>query len=180
MPSGRFVYAAKATLLDRLCPLGRALDEEAPVLALDVVLGRLEQVGGDLLRLVAQLARRSPPWPRPATGVERLAYVPRPYGVLSVSPSCTSTSSGGIPSSSATIWANVVSWPWPCDLTPSLRIALPVGWMRSSAESNILQAGDVVLLAGTRADDLGERCDPDADAGGPPRGPAPARSRSSS
>ena len=35
------------------------------------------------------------------------------------------------------IWANVVSWPWPCDFTPSLRIALPVGWTRSSAESNM-------------------------------------------
>ena len=47
----------------------------------------------------------------PATGVERLAYVPRPYGVLSVSPSCTSTSSGGMPSSSATTCAIVVSMP---------------------------------------------------------------------
>ena len=57
--------------------------------------------------------------------------------MLSVSPSCTSTSSGWSPSSSATIWANVVSWPWPCDLTLSLRTALPVGWIRSSAPSFI-------------------------------------------
>ena len=42
-----------------------------------------------------------------------------------------------MPSSSATIWANVVSWPWPCVFTPSLRIALPVGCTRSSAESII-------------------------------------------
>ena len=99
----------------------------------------------------------------PATGVERLAYVPRPYGVLSVSPSCTSTSSYGMPSSSATIWANVVSWPCPCDLTPSLRIALPVGCTRSSAESNISQAGDVVLLAGPAPTTSVKRRDPDAD-----------------
>ncbi len=64
--------------------------------------------------------------------------MPRPYGVLSVSPSITVTSPTGMPSSSATIWANVVSWPCPWVRTPSLRIALPVGWMRSSAESNIL------------------------------------------
>src|ERR1700694_389621 len=44
-----------------------------------------------------------------------------------------------MPSSSATIWANVVSWPWPCDLTPILRMALPVGCTRSSALSNILK-----------------------------------------
>ena len=45
----------------------------------------------------------------PDTGVERLPYVPRPNGVRSVSPCTTSMSSGGIPSSSATICANVVS-----------------------------------------------------------------------
>jgi hypothetical protein len=49
----------------------------------------------------------------PATGVERLAYVPRPDGVLSVSPSCTSMSWYGMPSSLATIWAKVVSCPCP-------------------------------------------------------------------
>ena len=73
----------------------------------------------------------------PADGVEREAYVPSPYGVLSVSPSCTVMSSRGMPSSFATIWAKVVSWPWPWDFTPSLRMALPVGCTRSSAESNI-------------------------------------------
>ena len=39
----------------------------------------------------------------PLTGVEREPYVPRPYGVVSVSPWTTSMSSGGIPSSSAVI-----------------------------------------------------------------------------
>ena len=46
-------------------------------------------------------------------------------------------SSAGMPSSSATICAKVVSWPWPWVFTPIFRIALPVGWTRSSAESNI-------------------------------------------
>ncbi len=36
------------------------------------------------------------------------------------------------------IWAYVVSWPCPCDFVPKRAIALPVGWMRSSQESNIL------------------------------------------
>ncbi len=63
--------------------------------------------------------------------------MPSPYGVLSVSPCMTLTSSGWMPSSAATIWAKVVSWPWPWVFTPILRIALPVGWIRSSAESNI-------------------------------------------
>ena len=74
----------------------------------------------------------------PTVGVEREAYVPRPYGVLSVSPCCTLMSSGWMPSSSATIWANVVSWPCPWVLELIFRIALPVGWMRSSAPSFIL------------------------------------------
>ncbi len=54
-----------------------------------------------------------------------------------MSPCMTVTSSGGMPSSPATIWAKVVSWPWPWVWTPIFRIALPVGWMRSSAESNM-------------------------------------------
>ena len=43
------------------------------------------------------------------TGVDREPYVPSPNGVWSVSPYTTSTSSGGMPSSCDTIWANVVS-----------------------------------------------------------------------
>ena len=69
--------------------------------------------------------------------MERDAYVPSPYGVLSVSPCITLMSSGWMPSSPATIWANVVSWPCPCVWQLILRIALPVGWIRSSAPSFI-------------------------------------------
>ena len=39
--------------------LGRALDAEAARLPLEVVLGRLEQVRGDLLRLVARIRRET-------------------------------------------------------------------------------------------------------------------------
>ncbi len=64
--------------------------------------------------------------------------MPSPYGVLSVSPCITLIFSGWIPISSATIWANVVSCPCPWVLELIFRIALPVGWMRSSAPSFIL------------------------------------------
>ena len=53
----------------------------------------------------------------------------------SVSPWMTSTSSGGIPSSWATIWANVVSWPCPWVWTLIASCALPVGEMRRVAPS---------------------------------------------
>ena len=63
--------------------------------------------------------------------------MPSPYGVRSVSPWRTWTSSGGIPSSSATICANVVSWPWPWVCALIETIALPEGWTRRSAPSFI-------------------------------------------
>ena len=43
-----------------------------------------------------------------------------------------------MPSSWLTIWAHVVSCPWPWVFAPVRRIALPVMCTRSSAESNIL------------------------------------------
>src|SRR5690349_10606095 len=45
-------------LLDRLEPVGRALDAELAGLPLEILFGRLEQVGGQLACLVADLARR--------------------------------------------------------------------------------------------------------------------------
>jgi len=54
-----------------------------------------------------------------------------------VSPSSTAMSSAGMPSSSARICAYVVSCPWPCDFVPNRAIAFPVGWIRTSHESNI-------------------------------------------
>src|SRR6266487_2069023 len=61
-----------------------------------------------------------------------------PNGAVSVSPSSTTTSSAGMPSSWATIWAQVVSCPWPWVFAPVRRIALPVMCTLRSAESNIL------------------------------------------
>src|SRR5437879_1332707 len=61
-----------------------------------------------------------------------------PNGAVSVSPSSTTMSSAGMPSSWLTIWAQVVSWPWPWVLAPVRTMALPVMWTLRSAESNIL------------------------------------------
>ena len=70
---------------------------------------------------------------------------------------------GWRPSSSATICANVVSWPWPCDLTLSLRIGL-AGRVDAQLGAVVhAQAGDVVVGAVAGADDLGERGDADSD-----------------
>ena len=46
-------------------------------------------------------------------------------------------SSGEMPSSSATIWAKVVSWPWPWVWQLMLIVALPVPWTRRSQPSAI-------------------------------------------
>ena len=83
--------------------------------------------------------------------------------MLSVSPSTTLMSVTGMPSSSATIWANVVSWPWPWDLHAELedRLAGRVDAQLGGVEH--LQPGDVVLLRRAGADRLGEVGDADAD-----------------
>jgi hypothetical protein len=68
---------------------------------------------------------------------------------------------GGMPSSSATICANVVSWPWPwvCTLMRRrpCRSGAPAGRSRRSSE-----AEDVHVLARAGADALGEERDADA------------------
>ena len=63
----------------------------------------------------------------PATTAARLAKVPVPQWNSPVSPVTTSTSSTGTPSSSATIWAKVVWWPWPWVPTPVATQTLPEG-----------------------------------------------------
>ena len=52
------------------------------------------------------------------TAVVREPYVPRPIAPVPVSPCMISTFSGSTPSLSATTWAIVVSWPWPCGEVP--------------------------------------------------------------
>src|SRR5258708_7454551 len=73
--------------------------------------GVVSSIVAAIRRALSRTLRETTATAPPETGVERLPYVPSPYGDLSVSPWRTSTSSGGIPSSSATICANVVSWP---------------------------------------------------------------------
>ena len=57
MPSGRLVYAASATSWMVTDRSGVPAHGELAVLELDVGVGRFEQVRGDLLRLVGELAR---------------------------------------------------------------------------------------------------------------------------
>ena len=90
------------------------------------------------LRALARILRDTIATAAPATGVRRDAYVPMPNGAVSVSPSSTTMSSAGMPSSWATICAQVVSWPWPWPRAPVRTMALPVMCTLSSAESNIL------------------------------------------
>src|SRR3989442_1633614 len=45
-------------------------------------------------------------------------------------------SSKGTPRSSATIWANVVAWPWPCGEVPAITCTFPVAVRRIVAASH--------------------------------------------
>ena len=58
-----------------------------------------------------------------------------PNCTLLVSPCEISMFSIGMPSVSATIWAKVVSWPWPWLCEPVKMVTEPVGWTRTSADS---------------------------------------------
>ena len=60
-----------------------------------------------------------------------------PNGAVSVSPSSTTTSSAGMPSSWLTIWAQVVSCPCPWVLAPVRRMALPVRCTLMLADSHM-------------------------------------------
>ena len=59
--------------------------------------------------------------------IERLPNVPMPRGTTPLSPKRSTTSSMSIPSRSAAIWANVVSWPWPCGEAPLRMTTRPLG-----------------------------------------------------
>ena len=87
-PLGMIGVRRKGDFLDRLRALGRAFDKELPGLPLQVLLVRFEKMRRDFLRLVPNFPRGHG-GRRPAVGVLRLAYVPRPYGAVSVSPSST-------------------------------------------------------------------------------------------
>ena len=86
-----------------------------------------------------------------------------PNGAVSVSPSSTTTSSAGMPSSCAMICAQVVSCPCPWDLAPVRRIALPRHVHLEIGRVEHLDAEDVVLAAVARAERLGHRGDAQAE-----------------
>ena len=86
-----------------------------------------------------------------------------PNGAVSVSPSSTTMSSAGMPSSWATICAHVVSWPWPCDFAPVRRMRLAGHVHPQLGGVEHLDAEDVVLAAVAGAERLGHRRDADAE-----------------
>src|SRR5213592_4548338 len=75
-----------------------------------------------------------------------------PNGAVSVSPSSTTTSSAGMPSSWLTICAQVVSCPWPCPLAPVRTMALPVMCTLSPAEGLLLPPAEVLVADCLQAD----------------------------
>jgi hypothetical protein len=58
-----------------------------------------------------------------------------PIDEIDVSPWSTSTASMSHPSRSATIWAQAVSWLWPCGDVPVITCTEPVGRQRIVAWS---------------------------------------------
>ena len=88
----------------------------------------------------------------PPICVDLEPYVPAPRATRSVSPLITVTRSTGSPSCSATICANVVSWPWPCENEPVLTIASPSGVISTAPNSTLTDpVGDL---------DVGRHADP--------------------
>ncbi len=65
----------------------------------------------------------------------REAQVPPPYGVVPVSPVITRTLSMLTPTASAAICAKMPSVPWPCSVTLTMHVTMPVGSSRSVAPS---------------------------------------------
>ena len=135
MSSGRLMppKAGGGHVLHADVLVGRARHAELAALELQVILGGLEHVRGDLLRLVltfwAAMWTATPP-----TGRLREPYVSSPCGEVAVSPWRTSTSSGVTPRASAAIWDQEVTWPWPCGEVPVTTSTLP--------EPNILTVAD--------------------------------------
>ena len=71
----------------------------------------------------------------PPTVAPRLPPVPKPCETAPVSPWITVTSSGVTPSSSATIWANVVAVPWPWGEVPVSTVTRPEASTRTAPYS---------------------------------------------
>ena len=81
----------------------------------------------------------------PPSWVDLDAKVPLPCSTASVSPWTNSTSSGLIPSRSATIIENVVSWLWPWLNEPDSTRAVPSGVISTRPNSSPPGAGPAVI-----------------------------------
>ena len=57
----------------------------------------------------------------------RPEWAPPPTVTRSVSPVTKRTLSIGTPSHSTISWAKLVSWPWPCEVTPMISSTKPSG-----------------------------------------------------
>ena len=65
-----------------------------------------------------------------------------------MSPTTTLTCSNGTPTSSAAIWANVVSWPWPCGICDVNTDTMPSGSSRMRICSGPIIAAAAALVRG--------------------------------
>jgi len=89
-----------------------AADAEFSAGELDIRVGRLEQVRGDLLpfeMIFSQAKYRA----EPPTAIEREPNVPVPAATAAVSPSTMEILSIATPSRAPRICAKLVAWPWP-------------------------------------------------------------------
>ena len=120
-----------------------------PATADDVLRRRLEQLGRDAPALVAHLDATASTSAPPPSAVLRLPNVPKPCGARRVSPwTHRDRRRASTPSWSATTWANVVSWPWPCALEPVMAVTAPE---RSTLDAAALPAERAGLHVASRA-----------------------------
>jgi hypothetical protein len=117
-------------------------DGEAAVLELDVALGRLQEVRGELLALGNNLVADRDEAP-PLMVVEREPPVPMPNATASVSPAMNLIRSGSTPSRSTSIWVWIVAWPWPCEIEPVTKVMPPSGSKRTLARHSQWAAGEL-------------------------------------
>ena len=108
--------------------------EDAAPLDREIPLGGLEEPRGGPRR-ACRTAPAEAATALPARTVLRLAKVPTPNGMPSVSPPMTVMSSRSAPRASAAIWAKTVSWPCPCEHAPVATTTLPEASSRTVAPS---------------------------------------------
>ena len=88
--------------------------------------GDTSRASAAILSALARTTRAASATALPDITAPRDANVPTAYGIRRVSPVVTWTSSIRTPSSSATIWARIVWWPWPCVVRPVATLTRPL------------------------------------------------------